>query len=294
MILGYVYVLLAVLSGSAKGAVSKKLSCGIKTVDDNLYVNTTRMLFCIVIGMVSALFTGGISSLAVNVPGLLTGILSGASFAAFTVLWMSCVQTGALVMIDVFLTAGIIIPLIGGQIWLDAPISPRQWIGFLILMLGVAVMCSYNNSIKPKMTSRLLILLILCGAANGVSSFAQKLYLAVSPDYTTTAFNFYTYLSAFVILGVYMLIRRSPVREKLKDNKLTCTISLISIFLYVNLLFKMLAGGRLSAVQIYPMVQGLGIVNSSLVAALFFGEKINRRAVIGMLISFIALLLINL
>ena len=292
MILGYIYVILGVLAGSTKGGVSKLLSGSVKSSADNLFVNAVRMLLCTCIGFVAVIVTG--NGFAVTWEGLLISLLSAVSFSAFVVIWMECVKTGALVMIDIFLTAGVAIPMIGGILLLDEAVRPIQWIGFLILILGVAIICGYNNSIKGRMSAKLLFLLILLGMSNGFASLAQKMFVELCAGTSTFVFNFYTYLFSMVILGVPLIFKPTVFVSNVKKPKLMLGIFIVAVCLYLNLMFKMFAGMHLSTAQIYPLCQGLGIVNSSIIASVFFGEKINHRAILGMLVSFVALLMINL
>ena len=94
--------------------------------------------------------------------------------------------------------------------------------------------------------------------------------------------------------GESTMFKPKTVCEKIKDKKLMLVIFLVAVCLYLNLMFKMLAGLKLTSTQIYPLCQGLGIINSSVIGMVFFKEKINAKAIVGMAISIAALMLINL
>lgn len=292
MILGYVFVILGVLAGSTKGGVSKLLSGSVRTSSDNLFVNAVRMFLCTCIGFFVVIVSG--SGFAISKSGILISLLSAVSFSVFVITWMESVKIGALVMIDIFLTAGVSVTMIGGAILLDESIRMVQWIGFLVLILGVTIMCGYNNRIKGRMTLKLFLLLILCGVSNGFASLAQKMFVEFCGGTSTLVFNFYTYLFSMILLGIPLLFNPASFSANIKKPKLMLGIFIVAICLYLNLMFKMFAGEYLSTAQIYPLCQGLGIVNASIIASAFFGEKITTRAVLGMLVSFGALLMINL
>ncbi len=292
MSLGYVYVILGSLAGSTKAGVAKLHSGSAQTYADNLFVNRLRMFFCTCIGFLAILVSG--CGFAISKIGILISLFSAVSFSIFVLTWMECVKTGALVMVEIFLTAGVAIPMIGGSMLLNESIRPVQWIGFLILILGVAILCGYNNSIKGRMTSKLFFLLILLGGSNGFASLAQKIFIDVCDSTSTLVFNFYTFLFSTIILGVPSIFKPTVFSTNVKKLKLMLGIFIIAICHYLNLMLKMLAGIHLSTAQIYPLCQGLGIINSSIIACVFFGEKINLRAILGMLVSFVALLIINL
>ena len=294
MFVSYIFVLIAVFFGSAKGAISKKISVGISTLQDNLFVNGFRMLFCCIIGLGALAFSGGVQQLAVGWKEIAISVLSGVSFSAFVLVWMACVRHGALVMIDVSLTMGVIIPMLGEKLMWGTDISARQWLGFALLVVGILVLGSYNNSIKKKLSLTAILLLVCCGVANGFASLSQKMFIAFCPDTSTNVFNFYTYFSALILLGGMLMFKPKTVCEKIKDKKLMFVIFLVAVCPYLNLMFKMLAGVKLTPTQIYPLCHGLGIINSSVIGMVFFKEKINAKAIVGMAISIAALMLINL
>ena len=143
-LLGYVFVLLSTAAGSSKGAISKKMSIGISGMDGNIMLNLVRMVICTLIGMLAALAAGGSAALQIPLSGLLISLLSAVSFTVLVLSWMICARSGALIMIDIFLTAGVIIPLMASQLLWDVPVTLRQWFGFLVLLIGVSILCSYR------------------------------------------------------------------------------------------------------------------------------------------------------
>ena len=292
-LLGYLFILLATAAGSSKGAVSKKLSIGISGIDGNIMLNLVRMVICTLIGLVAALAAGGTSALQIPFAGLLISLLSAASFTVFVLSWMICARSGALIMIDLFLTAGVIIPLIASQVLWDVPVILRQWVGFFILLIGVSILCSYNKKIKNGMSLTLVAALIVCGAANGVNSLSQKLFAVECPEFGSFAFNFYTYLFSALFLLAICAFRKISLKRLAELKPHLVGLILISVFLYLNLFFKMMAAGILPAARIYPLIQGLGIINSAVNGAVFFKEPITRRSLLGLAVSAAALFIIN-
>ena len=67
----------------------------------------------------------------------------------------------------------------------------------------------------------------------------------------------------------------------------------MAISLFTASYFKTLAANELDAALVYPLNQGSSLIISALMAALFFKEKINLKAVIGIILAFIGLLTIN-
>jgi uncharacterized membrane protein len=70
-------------------------------------------------------------------------------------------------------------------------------------------------------------------------------------------------------------------------------IIIMAIALFATSYFKTLAAKYLSAVQLYPLNNGGAVMLSLFMAAVFFKERINIRCIIGICLSFGALLMIN-
>jgi drug/metabolite transporter (DMT)-like permease len=70
-------------------------------------------------------------------------------------------------------------------------------------------------------------------------------------------------------------------------------VAVMSVCLFLNSYFKTTAAIYLDASQLYPLNQGLVIVLSAIMAAIFFKEKITARCLLGMVIAFAGLIFIN-
>jgi len=68
----------------------------------------------------------------------------------------------------------------------------------------------------------------------------------------------------------------------------------MAVALTANSYFKTLAAGYLDSARLYPLSQGASLGLATAMAAIFFKEKLTLRAFGGILLAFIALLLMNL
>lgn len=189
-------------AGSTKGYCGKKTSGFVREYKDAMFTNFVRMVLCILISFLLLALSGRLSLLAVDLNVVLITLLSGVTTSVFVVAWLLAVRRGAYMMLDVFLMLGVIVPLLLSEFLFDEKIRLNQWAGLLVLLVAVVIMCSYNNQIKEKMSLKSLGLLVLCGIANGLTDFSQKLYVKTVADSSAAVFNFYTYIfSALVLLA---------------------------------------------------------------------------------------------
>lgn len=293
--MGYFYLALAVTANAVKGFCGKKQSQLVEGVRGALTVNFLRMLCCAVVGagilaMGGNFGFGGMSSTALPIL-LMSGIFNGLQ----VVLWLLAVQRSAFTLMDVFATLGLVLPMLVCSALFDEKIRPIQWAGFLVLCLAAVIMCSYSISLKKKKMSLIdLALLGGFGFSIGISDLSQKLYLNFCPGLTTNTFNFWTFLFAASFVGLLLLIlpgKKEAPRCPLK--KIWHYIVIMALALFAVTWCKTAAAAILPAVQVYPLFQGGVLVTMALMATLFFGEKITSRCVIGIGMTFAAMLMMN-
>lgn len=71
-------------------------------------------------------------------------------------------------------------------------------------------------------------------------------------------------------------------------------ILVMAICLFLNSYYKTLAAFYMPSVILYPLNQGLALILSTVMSAVFFKERITLKAIIGILTAFVGLLFINL
>lgn len=297
--MGYLFLALTLLAGSTKGYCGKKTSGFVREYKDAMFTNFVRMVLCILISFLLLALSGRLSLLAVDLNVVLITLLSGVTTSVFVVAWLLAVRRGAYMMLDVFLMLGVIVPLLLSEFLFDEKIRLNQWAGLLVLLVAVVIMCSYNNQIKEKMSLKSLGLLVLCGIANGLTDFSQKLYVKTVADSSAAVFNFYTYIFSALVLLVFYL--GAKVTDKTGSSSETDVlrrvggyVAVMSVCLFLNSYFKTMAAGILPSAILYPLSQGASLILSSFMSMLFFKEKLTAKCITGIALSFAGLLIINL
>lgn len=300
--MGYLFLALALAAGITKGYCGKKTSFAIKSNSDSMIINVLRMLACIFIGFVLIVIQGDIMSLKSDGLTILICAMSGIASAVMVVSWLLSVRTGAYMMVEVFLLLGVIVPIVLCRIFFGEHIGLWQIIGIAVLLVAVFIMCTYNTSLKGKMSIASILLLLLCGISNGLADFSQKWFVRTYPEGSVAAFNFYTYVFAAVTLIIaYLAFRAADGRGENKPRAphkvikpIWIYVAVMAVCLFANSYFKTVAAQLLDAVKLYPLNQGGAVILSLLMSSIIFKEKINAKCIIGIVLSFVALLMINL
>ena len=203
-------------------------------------------------------------------------------------------------MVDVFPTMGVILPVILCRVFFGESIRWNHIAGILVLTAAAYVLCTYNSAIgKPRLTFPSLSVLIVCGASYGLSSFSQKWFRYESRA-DVSVYNFYVYLSAAALLLLCLLFTRkhgkdgdSAENDGAVRRKLLLYVSLMSLCIFLHSVFSTFAAGYLPASGLYPLMQGGALLLSMGMSALCFGEKITARCVLGIVLALGALILTN-
>lgn len=295
--IGYVFAFAAIICGATKGFCGKKISGYTKAPRSAAFSNVIRMLLCIVIGFFFVLFDGGIGGLAVGSDLILISLLSGVSTAVFVITWLLAVRRGAYMLVDVFLTVGVIIPMVLSSIFYSDSFGVSEILGFLLLVTAAVILCGYSSSVKAKLGLADILLLAVAGAANGIVGFSQKMFVNSSSEAPASVYNFYTYIFAGAVLVGFFLLSKDKEGEEVSYPKLLKKIigfvAIMAVCLFANSYFNTLAAEHLQASVLYPLTQGSGLILSTLMSAFFFGEKIKPRLILGVAITFAGLLIIN-
>lgn len=295
--MGYLFVTAALTAGAVKGYCGKRTSGFMNKTSDAVFINMIRMFFCIAIGFAVIAFQGNISLIAADAKTIAISFASGIMTAFFVISWLISVKQSAYMMLDVFLMLGVIVTIICSFFAFGEPIRINQWIGFAVLIIAVGLMCSYNNKIKAKLTPRSVFLLAVCGISNGLADFSQKAFVKLAAG-SSAVFNFYTYVFAGLFLAAVYLAAKSKEESSEKPSGIFKSIfpyiAVMSLCLFANSFFKTLAASYLTSAELYPLNQGMGLILSSIMAAVFFKEKLTFKCILGMVLAFAALLLINL
>lgn len=294
--MGYPFALLSIFSNGIKGFCVKKVSNFTNGLTDVMLVTATRMLICTVIGLLIALTGSGFGALHIHSSDLLSIVLSGVSLTVSVVTPLLALKGGACLTLDVFLMLGVIIPLIGGKILFNETILPKQWLGFCILIIAAITLCSYSSKVKTKVTPSFLITVLLIGIASGVNDLSQKLFIMNKSGTSAATFNMYSYLISFVILVFLCGIFRNKYSNNtptLIDKKVFIYIALMALTLFLGSFFQTSAAAYLPSAKLFPMTKAAGLICTTIMAAVFFNEKINLKCIVGIILAFTGIMIIN-
>ena len=318
--MGYIFVLIALLAGATKGFLGKRISDRVVTERQSAFVNTIRMVMCIGISLLTMIpeFISG--AVVIDGAALLWGALTGVTLSAFVVSWMLAVKHGAYTLVSVAQMFGTVVTVMLSLVVFRDPVELKQIVAIVLLCTSVFFMLSYNKGVKGRLSLVGIIILVICGLSSGLNDFSMKLFIAFS-EASTSTLNLITYIISSIVLTVFLLLDR-PKKQKQgtqngeaedencmdasasedavpKENLLMLLrstllpIVLMAVCLFLNSYFKALSNNYIPPMQLFPIYQAGGLILSATMSALFFKERITPRCVIGLVLSFVAILLLK-
>lgn len=289
--MGYIFLLIATLSGSIKAYSAKRISADVTTVSDNIHVTLGRMLICTVISALGILLAAGGRAFLPGMTELVICTVSGLSMVSFVMCWLFAVKKGAFLLVNAFTAASFIIPGILGLL-LKERFTSYKLTAVACICVALFFLLRYNTRIKGKITRTQMTLLMLVWLSQGMNQSTQKLYVQYAPDKSVLVYNFYTFLLATVFLLLFQLFmkRKSAKHGEMKPY-VYGYIVVMAVALFMNSYFLALAAARVDAILLYPLFNALGLVVNSIMAHVCFGEHMKRDSVIGIIFTLAALIL---
>ncbi len=314
--MAYLFVFFSLVFLETKGYLGKKTSICVTCPGDAFLFSLVRMLLCVVIGLIPVAFDHAWGFLALD--GGMTAIclLAGVVNALYLASWILAVRKNAMVTVDVMLTVGSIIPAVLCRIFFGEVLRVPKMIGFGAVVLAAFIL-SGGKEKKEKRNPLVYILPVLAAVGEGMLSFSQQLYKqyywsenALSGmEYPMSVYHFYTYVFSGVFLFLFFLVyewgtslklRRAGVGEArtsyLAPLKRTIWyIVLMAVCTFAAAYCQTIATSNygMPSQVMYPLIKACCLVIITVIARVFFGEKITRRSVFGILVALVGIVVIN-
>ena len=293
--MGYLYLSIALFAGCTKGFCGKKMGNSTKNIQSAILINLVRMALCVLFGFAMILFLGQTKYISPKPELIIISMISGISTSIFVTSWLMVVKKSAYMLVDIALMLGTLVPMIAGFFSFGEAISLKEWIGYFFLICATLIMFLHNNSIKTKLGLSTIIYLAVCGLANGVTSYSQKMFVYSCPEIPASVFNMYTYIFAAITLFIFSIVGPRKEKPQFEDGAKHkyIYILIMSVALIMNSLFITKAAHLMDSAQLFPLNNAMALILSSVMASVFFKERMTIKCIAGMVIAFMGLIIMN-
>lgn len=208
-------------------------------------------------------------------------------YALFTllsqILLIEATSCGDVALSSLFYSSGFLVPIALSYVFYKEGISPKQFIGIIVLLISFVVSVRVDKKINLKW----LVLSISAMLAAGMVGFLQKMFRMSQYKAQMNGFL----ILVFVILIVAMLIIMPKNKVKPQKGFIKSAIVIGLCMGCVNIL-NLYLSGVLPSVIVFSVLNGGSIISSAVGANLILKEKLEIRKKIGILLGIVSIVLI--
>lgn len=212
--------------------------------------------------------------------GLITGIFY---FSAF-MYYQKCVKNNGVGISGTFQKLGILLPMLFSIVlWHEIP-SIIQWIGILLSLVSILIVNISFTEEKVKFNFGLIILFFL----GGMAEFSNKVFQKFTLTEYKNIFLLFIFISAFLISLFYIIKLR--VKLNIKEILIGFCVGIPNLF---SAFFLILALNYMKASVAFPIYSAGSIVLINIGGFFIFKEKLKIKEIFSIILTIIAICLIN-
>lgn len=217
--------------------------------------------------------------------GLLVGGIAGFFFFLSFIYYQKSVKENGVGISGTISKLGILIPMIFSiVIWQEFP-TRIQWLGIILALGSILLVNLSPKALKKIDLQTTLILLFILG---GMAEFSNKIYQRYALNQYKDVFLFAVFFVAFLISVFYAIRKKAKVT--LKDILIGFTVGIPNLF---SSYFLILSLDTVTTSVAFPIYSAASIVLINIGGYLIFKEKITSKNKLAILLTILALVLIN-
>lgn len=289
------YIFIVLIFRVVQALFYKRSSVEMKGLTMMVGYNSFQSSISAALGLVLIL-VGGIG-FSVDLLTVLVALLSGTALFFSEFCYINAMKSGTVGLCSMFGTAGMIVPIIAGAVLFNKPVTPLQLVGVGLFFVAAYLLIGASKTVYSNFTYKTLLLLLGSLLANGCTMLAQQMFTAYVPDGDVSVFSFLSFGIIGVLSGVMYAGMAAGKREERENIKLSKTLVICGVVLAVSVFIinqlATISTALVSPVVLFTFVNGGGTIISTLVAAIVYKEKIQKRTAAGVALGIISLVVIK-
>lgn len=219
-------------------------------------------------------------------------VVLGVAFGAITALQgitnIAALQVGPMSYTSVIISFSTLISALSGVMFFDEELGWAQIAG-IALMLVSFLLATKSDGEEKKANLKWLSLCLIAFAATGGIGVMQKVHQSSEHQNELNAFLIIAFLSSAILCAIFaVLLKRKGSRDDATRSKnQNQALILIAIMIAggaciaVNNKFNLYLSGVMDSAVFFPIVNGGGLVLTTLSAVLLFKERLSKKQWIG-------------
>lgn len=295
-----VYIIIVLLLKVVQSFYNKKSSNGITNHVMFLKYLAFRQFVSALLGFCLVLLaSGGLSALKPDGLTVAFASMMAAALAVSTFSSLMAMKSGTMVLSSLFGMAGLFVPCIAGVFLFDEGISLAQVGGLLVFIASAYLLIGCSKQMYRNFSWKTMLLLLVSMLAEGCTMLAQKMFSFYVREGNAAVFNFYAFLFStglsLLLFGgfSFSFAKRGEKPDAYIPPRLLLYGLILSAAVLVISQVSTVASETVPAVVLFPLSNGGGLLICAVVSALVYKEKLTVRAVIGLILGALSLLIIN-
>ena len=218
--------------------------------------------------------------------GLMVGGIFGSFFFLSFTYYQKSIKENGVGISGTVAKLGILIPMIFSiVIWKEFP-STIQWIGIILSLVSIVLINLSPKSLEKLDVKPTIIFLFVFG---GMAEFSSKIYQKYALNEYKDVFLFAIFFTAFLVSMFYTFKEKKEITKK--DILTGFAVGIPNLF---SSYFLILSLATLKTSVVFPIYSAASIVLINIGGYLLFKEHITRKNQVAILLTVVALILINL
>lgn len=223
--------------------------------------------------------------------GILFGIVT--ALQALALLW--ALKIGPMSYTAVIGSFSTLVTAVSGTLFFDEKITVLQIVGIAIMLCSF-VLATDKDKDKKKSSLLWLLLCTVNFMSIGCIGIMQKVHQASAHRAELSEFLVIAFVVAGLLSGILAAVfcKRTAVQKQQKSSLtlLLFCMAVAGIGAALNNRFNLYLSGVIDSAIFFPVVNGGGLVLSTLAAVVFFKERLTKKQWIGILLGIVAVLML--
>lgn len=196
----------------------------------------------------------------------------------------------------VLISLSTLIPAVSGKLFWGEEIAPVQYIGMFLLVICFILSVDFQKSEK-KTGLRWLLYSLSAFILTGLIGVLQKTHQSSAYKNEIDMFLIIAFAFSFVCSGIFTFVSNKK-RVKLKRNKNIVSLIPVILMLFsgffaaLNNKLNLYLSGVMDSAVFFPVVNGVGLILTTICAVIIFKEKLSLKQWLGLVIGIVSVLLL--
>lgn len=230
---------------------------------------------------------------------LVMGILFGLITLTQQTFNLYALENGPFSYTSVIISLSTLIPTLSGALFWNEIISFTQCIGIFLLL--ICIILSVNKNKDKSVNYKWMLYSLIAFFCTGIIGVMQKIHQTSAYKSEIDSFLIIAFVISFICSGIYsilsyknhkLLIKKQGARKSVLRLYPLFAMVISGVFVAINNKFNLYLSGVMESAFFFPIVNGGGLVLTSVAAISIFREKLSIKQITGVIIGICSVIML--